>query len=201
MLPWKFSSKFIAWIMEPQQSFPWVNFNTIEAKLQLDFGKTECIKSLHGKNLQFKKLKLEKNLNFDEITMTAENEKSPLKLINRIRGGFSQMSVMLEAPHLKNAILVYTIQFCILFGWVGFLKNTWNLSFFFTCKLFSGFQLEHISIVDCATFRYNWRVWKRSSSIFHRWCFGYKFMHYDRIQSEQNALCNRQRGRKFRDSL
>lgn len=48
--------------------------------------------------------------------------KSPSKLMNGIRGGFSQMSVMLEAPHLKNAILVYTIQFCILFGWVSVLE-------------------------------------------------------------------------------
>jgi hypothetical protein len=53
-----------------------------------------------------------------EFSMTPENEKSksPSKLMNGIRGGFSQMSVMLEKPHLKNAILVYTIQFCILFG-------------------------------------------------------------------------------------
>jgi hypothetical protein len=51
-----------------------------------------------------------------EFSMASENGKSPSKLMNGIRGGFSQMSVMLEKPHLKNAILVYTIQFCILFG-------------------------------------------------------------------------------------
>ena len=58
----------------------------------------------------------EKNLKTDELEISDENEKSPSKLINAIRGGFSQMAVMFEAPHLKNAILVYTIQFCILFG-------------------------------------------------------------------------------------
>lgn len=42
---------------------------------------------------------------------------SSSKLINGIRGGFAQLSVMLKPPHLKNACLVYTIQFCILYGW------------------------------------------------------------------------------------
>lgn len=48
-------------------------------------------------------------------SVTLEGE-MPSKLMHGIRGGFSQLSVMLERPHLKNAILVYTIQFCILFG-------------------------------------------------------------------------------------
>lgn len=39
------------------------------------------------------------------------------KLLHGIRSGFAQMSVMLEAPHFRNACLVYTIQFCILFGY------------------------------------------------------------------------------------
>lgn len=57
-----------------------------------------------------------KKLKNDEFAVMTENGKSPLKMINGIREGFSQMAVMFEAPHLKNAILVYTIQFCILFG-------------------------------------------------------------------------------------
>lgn len=51
-----------------------------------------------------------------EVT-TAENVKSPIsKFLNGIRNGLSQMSIMLEPPHFRNACLVYTIQFCILFG-------------------------------------------------------------------------------------
>jgi hypothetical protein len=52
----------------------------------------------------------------DEFSSKIANGKSPFQLINGIRKGFSQMAVMLEAPHLKNAVLVYTIQFGILFG-------------------------------------------------------------------------------------
>lgn len=44
------------------------------------------------------------------------NDKSLSKLLNGIRGGFKQMSVMLEPTNFRNACLVYTIQFCILFG-------------------------------------------------------------------------------------
>jgi hypothetical protein len=47
-----------------------------------------------------------------------DRKKSKSKLVNGIRAGFSQFSVMLEPPHLKNACLVYTIQFFILFGFV-----------------------------------------------------------------------------------
>lgn len=50
--------------------------------------------------------------------MSGEKGKSLSKLLNGIRGGFSQMSVMLEPIHFRNACLVYTIQFCILFGFV-----------------------------------------------------------------------------------
>lgn len=49
-----------------------------------------------------------------------QTRKSPLsRFINGIRGGFSQLSVMLEPTHFRNACLVYTIQFFILFGFVG----------------------------------------------------------------------------------
>lgn len=42
------------------------------------------------------------------------------KLFHGIRNGLSQMAVMLKPPHLKNACIAYTIQFCILFGWVNY---------------------------------------------------------------------------------
>jgi hypothetical protein len=65
---------------------------------------------------QIKKLQTEKAETSDEFSSKIPNGKSSFKLINGIRGGFSQMAVMLEAPHLKNAVLVYAIQFGILFG-------------------------------------------------------------------------------------
>ena len=47
---------------------------------------------------------------------SAESQKPLARLLMAIRNGFSQMSCMLEPPHFRNACLVYTIQFCILFG-------------------------------------------------------------------------------------
>lgn len=46
------------------------------------------------------------------------NKSSQWKVFHGIRSGLSQMAIMLQAPHLKNACVVFFIQFCILFGWV-----------------------------------------------------------------------------------
>lgn len=68
--------------------------------------------------LQVKSLLVEKVKEIESVECGSEvsNGKSHSKLVTGIIGGFSQMSVMLKPPHLRNAILVYTIQFCILFG-------------------------------------------------------------------------------------
>lgn len=66
---------------------------------------------------QIKNLVIEKVKEVEPIDITSERSgKSHSKLLTGIKGGFSQMSVMFKPPNLRNAILVYTIQFCILFG-------------------------------------------------------------------------------------
>ncbi|CAO1431496.1 unnamed protein product [Diamesa tonsa] len=47
---------------------------------------------------------------------SSASQKPLARLLMAIRNGFKQMSCMLEPPHFRNACLVYTIQFCILFG-------------------------------------------------------------------------------------
>ncbi|KAL7023272.1 hypothetical protein ACKWTF_012542 [Chironomus riparius] len=57
-------------------------------------------------NERMKEVKLIENINTRPMS----------KLFHGIRNGLSQMTVMLKPPHLKNACIAYTIQFCILFG-------------------------------------------------------------------------------------
>lgn len=67
------------------------------------------IKKIQIKNLineRMKEVKLIENINTKPMS----------KLFHGIRNGLSQMAVMLKPPHLKNACIAYTIQFCILFG-------------------------------------------------------------------------------------
>jgi hypothetical protein len=47
---------------------------------------------------------------------SAEASTGSMKLLRGISGGISQMALMFKPPHLKNATIAYTIQFCILFG-------------------------------------------------------------------------------------
>lgn len=44
------------------------------------------------------------------------NVTKKLKIFHGIRNGISQMAIMFKAPYLKNACVVFFIQFCILFG-------------------------------------------------------------------------------------
>ncbi|CAO1425766.1 unnamed protein product [Diamesa serratosioi] len=98
----------------------------------------------NGNNVEYsvKCLINEKVLESKDSSLSA-NQKPLAKLLMGIRNGFSQMSCMLEPPHFRNACLVYTIQFCILFG-----LNTFRLWVPQLFAIITEYEKEHSSSND-----------------------------------------------------
>lgn len=75
------------------------------------------IKMTHTHSLfrQIKNLMIERIKEVNAVENEA-NKSFHWKAFHGIRNGLSQMAIMFQAPHLKNAFVVFFIQFCILFG-------------------------------------------------------------------------------------
>ncbi|KAG5672794.1 hypothetical protein PVAND_002887 [Polypedilum vanderplanki] len=92
----------------------------------------------NGNNSEYPiKILLNEKMNEVKLDMNEGTMTGSMKVFHGMSVGLSQMAIMFKPPHLKNACIAYTIQFCILFG-----LNTFRLWVVQLFAIIKEYQVE-----------------------------------------------------------